>query len=326
MSTDRQVGSTGSEAPFAKRAVFTLSDFARNAQIPHARALGRLKYHLRRGRIVTLERGLYAVVPPGAHSDSFQADRYLVAAATRPDAIFSHHAALELLGAAHSDWNVCTVFTERRRRKLALANVELLFLSHPTALRQRSLEDVGTRQVERHGSLLRVTGAERTLVDGFRQSRLVGGLPELVESAAGFGVLDLELLKRTLAAYGQRSLWAAVGWFLERYQETFFVPDDYLTLLEKKRPRSTHYIPRNERAGDKKIRVPWVFFNRQAMTSFHIRGLNLNYFVAILCKIAIILIQWILNGMIKRVMRIYPNTASILNPLNNFGMMKIELK
>ena len=228
---------------------FTLDEFANEAQLPPPKALDRLKYHLRLGRIDTLERGLYAVVPPGSSRERFQPDRYLVAAATRPDAIFSHHAALELLGAAHSDWNVCTVFTKRRRRKLVLATVELQYLAHPTSLRKRSLEDLGTRQVERQGSLLRVTGPERTLVDGFRQPRHVGGLSELVESAAGFGVLELDLLMRILDVYDQRSLWAAVGWFLERYKETFFVPDDYLESLEKRRPRSTQYVPRGERSG-----------------------------------------------------------------------------
>jgi len=249
MSTNRQVTPKNAETFFASRSVFTLDEFANEAQLPPPKALDRLKYHLRRGRIVTLERGLYAVVPPGSSRERFQPDRYLVAAATRPDAIFSHHAALELLGAAHSDWNVCTVFTKRRRRKLVLATVELQFLAHPTALRKKRHETLGTRQVERQGTLLRITSPERTLVDGFRQPSQVGGLSELVESAAGFAVLDLDLLTRILDAYDQRSLWSAVGWFLERYKKTFFVPDDYLKRLEKKRPRSTHYIPRSERTG-----------------------------------------------------------------------------
>lgn len=55
-----------------------------------------------------LERGLYATVPRGVAPGEFIPDRYLAALAARPDCIFSHHAALELLGTAHSDWNVCT--------------------------------------------------------------------------------------------------------------------------------------------------------------------------------------------------------------------------
>jgi hypothetical protein len=156
---------------------------------------------------------------------------------------------LELLGAAHSDWNVCSLFTDRRRTKLELKRVEIRFLAHPSALLRKGLVELATRKVERLGRLLRVTSPERTLVDGFRQQKLVGGLSELIESAAGFGVLDLDLLREILEAYEQKALWAAVGWFLERYQSTFYVPPEYLVLLESRRPVSPHYLPRSERSG-----------------------------------------------------------------------------
>lgn len=116
-------------------------------------------------------------------------------------------------------------------------------------LADRQLEKLATRQVERRGKLLLVTGPERTLVEGFRRPREVGGLSELVESAAGFGVLDLNLLDDVLAAFDQRSLWAAVGWFLERFRDTFFVPAEYLDRLEARRPRSPQYLPRGLRSG-----------------------------------------------------------------------------
>lgn len=57
-------------------------------------------------------------------------------------------------------------------------------------------------------------------------------------------MLDLELLDQVLLAYAQRSLWASVGWFLERFRETFFVPAHYLTQLEERKPRSPQYLPR----------------------------------------------------------------------------------
>lgn len=71
------------------------------------------------------------------------------------------------------------------------------------------------RRVPYVETTLRVTGPERTLADGFRQLRLVGGLEELVTSAAGFASLDLEQLDALLRAYDLRILYAAVGWFLE---------------------------------------------------------------------------------------------------------------
>ena len=70
--------------------------------------LERLKYAAGRGKLKMLARGVYASVPPGVEPATFQPDRFLAAAALRPDALFSHHSALELLGAAHSEWRRCT--------------------------------------------------------------------------------------------------------------------------------------------------------------------------------------------------------------------------
>jgi hypothetical protein len=88
------------------------------------------------------------------------------------------------------------------------------------------------------------------LVDGFRRLDLVGGLEELVTSAAGFPSLDLAELGAVLTAYDLRILYAGVGWFLETYRAHFFVPDDFLVRLEKKRPVGPQYLPRRARAED----------------------------------------------------------------------------
>lgn len=238
-----------SDSFFATHPVFTLDELA-HALAPSdgkGPAKERVKYYLARGRLKSVARGVYATVPPGADPAAFQPDPYLVAIAVRRDAVLSHHSALELLGAAHSVFHLCTAFAGRRRAPLRVGPIEIRFLSHPPKLVRQNLQQLGTRRVDRQGQWLGVTGPERTLVDGFRQPHLVGGLAELVESAAGFGVLDLDLLKSVLAAYAEKVLWAAVGWFLETYRQTFFVPDDYLNALAKNRPRSPHYLPRRER-------------------------------------------------------------------------------
>lgn len=209
----------------------------------------RLKYHLECGRLKSVVRGVYAAVPPGLAPERFQPDPFLVAYALRADAVFSHHCALDLLGAAHSDWNLFTVLTTRRRRPLDLDGFQLRFLNHPVALERAGKQQLGLRTTERSGKTLRLTGPERTLIDGFRQPHLAGGVEELVESAAGFPVLELELLQELLSAYGSKSLWAATGWFLERYRQTFYVSDEVLAAIEVNAPTAPHYFSRNRRGG-----------------------------------------------------------------------------
>jgi predicted transcriptional regulator of viral defense system len=215
---------------------------------PSPALVKRLKYLQATGRVVSLERGLYATVRRGHDPDAVSPDPYLVAAVLRPDGAFAYHSALTLLGAGHSDWNVVTVLSQRRRRPLVLRTARVEILPHPAALVRKDATDLGVRQVPYLDMTFRVTGPERTLVDGVRQLRLVGGLEELVTSAAGFASLDLELLDAVLRAYHLRILYAAVGWFLETYRAHFFVPDDFLARLERRRPVAPHYLPRRARA------------------------------------------------------------------------------
>jgi predicted transcriptional regulator of viral defense system len=231
--------------------VFSL-DEAAQALAPAGGKAGtveRLKHHLAAGRLKLVTREIYAVVPQGVEAQKFQPDPFLVGAAIRPEGVFSHHSALELLGAAHSVWNQCTLYVPNRRRALSLTGMMISFLEQPKAMRITGAEGFATRKVERQGKLLPVTGPERTLVEGFSRPGLAGGLEELVVSASGFPTLDLHLLKDVLKRYGVAKLWASAGWFLERFQSAFHVSDSYLLELEKFRPVSPQYLLRDRRGG-----------------------------------------------------------------------------
>jgi predicted transcriptional regulator of viral defense system len=236
---------------FATHTVFSLDEAARALAPPGGRAgtVERLKHHLQKGRLKAVTRGVYAVVPPGVAAGRFQPDPILVAAATRPDAVFAYHAALDLLGAAHSVFRETTVFTAARRGATYFGTFTVRFLGYPGALSAPTLVHLGTRQVDRRGRLLRCTGPERTLLEGFRRPGLVGGVEELVLSAAGFPTLDMGLLEEVLGRYDLATLWAAAGWFLERFQAVFHVPDDVIARFETRRPRSPHYLERDRRGG-----------------------------------------------------------------------------
>ncbi len=236
---------------FATHPVFSL-DEATSALAPRGQRAGtveRLKHHLATGRITLVTRGVYAVTPPGEQGVRFAPDPVLVAAAARVDAVFAYHSALELLGVAHSLWQQYTVFTASRRRPVEVGGATISFLDHPGPLRREGLRHLATRTVERQGRLVRVTGPERSLVESMRRPGLAGGLEEAVDSASGFAVLDLPLLEEVLTRYDLAGLWAAVGWFLERYQARFHVPEAVLKRLERHRPRAPQYLERGRRRG-----------------------------------------------------------------------------
>src|SRR5713226_6907834 len=90
--------------------VFSVSEMARVLKTPRKLTEFRLRYYVRTARIVRAARGVYAVIPPGSSRRSFAPDALLVAAALDPNGIFSHHAALELLGASHSEFEICSLW------------------------------------------------------------------------------------------------------------------------------------------------------------------------------------------------------------------------
>ena len=204
--------------------------------------------HLRTGRLKPVTRGIYAVVPLAASIDQFQPDPILVATVVQPEGVFSHHSALELLGVAHSMWRQCTLYVAQRRRPLVLNGATVRFMEQPACVRSRGRQ-LGVRKIERQGRLLLTTGPERTLVEGFHRPSLAGGAEELVRSASGFTTLDLDVLGEVLRRYKTGNLWAATGWFLERFQKTFHVPEKVLSGMEKRRPRSKQYLERDRRGG-----------------------------------------------------------------------------
>jgi hypothetical protein len=112
---------------FNTQSVFSLNEAARDLAPAGGRkgTVERLKYHLKTSRLKLVTRGIYAVIPPGVPVESYHPDPFLVAAAVRPDGVFSYHSALELLGAAHSVWIRYTLYVEQRRRPLSLNSTDV---------------------------------------------------------------------------------------------------------------------------------------------------------------------------------------------------------
>ncbi len=239
------------EAFFAEHPVFRLEDWAAILKGPggHRRAHEKAKYYVRTGRLARVARSLYAVVPVGTAPGQFKPDPYLVAAALRSDAILAYHSALDLLGVAHSIFHWFPYVTLGSRRLVRFRGYEWPAVRPHGALLRRRKAGFGTTFLDRRGVRLRVTGPERSLVDGLMALRWVGGLDELVESAGGFRDLDLDLLGAYLRFFDKRVLYAAVGWFLEKHPETAEAPQPFLDTLERRAAGSPIYLGSRSRGG-----------------------------------------------------------------------------
>jgi predicted transcriptional regulator of viral defense system len=209
----------------------------------------RLRYLEQTGRVASVVRGVYAVVPPGQMADTIQPDPFLVLQALRPDVVFCGHSALDLQGVAHSVWNVVSAYSKGSPNSFSHGGVTYRTISWPEILlaphRFQTL-------VDRRGKILSVTGPELTLLEGFEYPHRVGGIEELVRSADSFRKLDGGVLLDLLERVDERKLYAAVGWFLSRDAGKWKIEPRFLEELRRRGPKTTVYL---ERGADRSVLV-----------------------------------------------------------------------
>lgn len=238
---------------FRSHPVFTGEEFAK-----HLSSSGRegartkesvLAYHTRTRRLLRVKRGLYATIPPGANSDSYPIDPYLVASRLTRDSVLSHHTALEFHGRAYTAWQQFIYQARRPLERLAFRSHTFLGTRFPEALIQSGNELFDVLTMERSNMSLRVASLERTMVDVLSRPRYSGGWEEVWRSLESIEFFDLDrvveyalLLKNATAA-------ATVGFFLRQHQDTLMVEERYLDELRRNCPRRPHYLDRTKSGG-----------------------------------------------------------------------------
>ena len=210
-----------------------------------------LGYHTRAGRLYRIRQGMYAVIPPGADGDTYPVDPYLVAARLTPDAVLSHHTALEFHGRAYSVWQHFIYSAERPVETLTFRDQVFRGAKFPRALVRSGTEYHGVLTAERFGVPVRVTSLERTLVDVLHRPDLAGGWEEVWRSLEVVEFFNLDEVVAYALLLDNATTAARVGFFLEQHRETLMVEDDHLKALEQCRPRQPHYLDRSRRRGGK---------------------------------------------------------------------------
>ncbi len=231
--------------------VFTLKEFKafldENASVNEWTQNNLLAYYKRKGRILGVKRGLYAVVPLGMEPDSFLPDPFLIAAKMAEDSVLSYHTALEFYGSAYSVQNRFIYLSRAQRKKLPWRGYDFQGVPFPSTLLRKKKASFGIRTEDRRGLQVKVTVLERTMVDVFDRPDLGGGWEEIWRSMDLVDYLNLEEVVRYTLLLGNSTTVAKVGFYLEQNRERLIVDDSYLKRLRKKRPPT----PRNmERTGN----------------------------------------------------------------------------
>lgn len=206
-----------------------------------------LAYHRKTGSIVSIRRGLYAVVPPGARSASYSVDPFLVAAKLTRDAVLSYHTALDFHGHAYSVQEHFIYTASRPLSPVTFRTYIFRGARFPESLRRVNRENFGVIRMDRSGMEVKVTSLERTMVDVLNRPELSGDWEEIWRSLESVEFFNLDKVVEYALLLGNATTAAKVGFFLEQHREPLMVEEKHLKPLHDLRPRQPHYLERGKR-------------------------------------------------------------------------------
>ena len=206
-----------------------------------------LAYHTRAGRLLRVRRGLFAVIPQGADSDTYPVDPYLVAGKLTRDSVLSHHTALEFHGRAYSMWQQVTYSAARPLDKLAFRSHVFQGTRFPEALRRLRKEHFEALTRERSGVSVMVASLERTLVDVLDRPQQSGGWEEVWRSLESVEFFNLDRVVEYALLLDNSTTASKVGFFLDQHREDLMVQERHLGALRERRPHQPHYLDRKRR-------------------------------------------------------------------------------
>lgn len=235
---------------FAQHPVFTYEEFVAFQKSQGARNLGSIKallhYYIKKGRLTSIRRGLYASIPYGYDIDSFPVEPYLIAAKVTEDAIIAYHTALEYHGSAYSIFHHFYFMTAHQIKPFFFQTETFISTLHPKILLEKKHTDFEINTGMRFGHDERVTSIERTLVDVLTKPEVSGGWEEVWRSLELVPVFNIDKVIEYALLLENNTTVAKVGYFFESTQEQFGTTDEQLKELEKHCPKQPHYIDRSK--------------------------------------------------------------------------------
>lgn len=236
---------------FARHPVFRFEEFraahSASGERSAATTASVLKQHVAAGNLINIRRGLYACVPPTAEAASFRVDPFLLASRLADDSVIGYHAALQLLGKAHSVWHHITYLTRHRGKRFEYQDTVYIPVAAPAPVRGLPDFGGGVREESRHGLRVRVTGHERTMVDVLDAPDHGGGWEEIWRSLESIEFVDLDLVVEYALRLSSALTAARVGFYLEQHRDELMVEDRHLEALQARAPRQPRYFERHRR-------------------------------------------------------------------------------
>ncbi|MDR1193893.1 MAG: transcriptional regulator [Peptococcaceae bacterium] len=187
--------------------------------------------YLKKGYIQSVKRGLYTAVDLATGESAV--NKFRIAGKITPSSYVSHHAAFEYYGYANQVSYQVEVSSETAFASFGYAGITYAYLA------SRIKDGVITRP-----DGVRVTDAERAVLDGINDFEKVMGLEELLRCLELMPPVKEDKLLAYLAAYGKQVLYQKTGYILEHFRRIWNLSDDFFTACEARIGKSKRYLYR----------------------------------------------------------------------------------
>lgn len=205
-----------------------------------------LAYHLQRGHIIRIRKGLYYTIPIGTDPKTYPIDPYLIASKMAPDAVLAYHTSLGFHGKLHFLRNDFIYVTQKKLQPpFVFHNLLFRGISIPKGTSHNT--HFGVEIVDYHGCKIRVTSLERTFVDILDRPALIDNWEEIWRSLESIEYLNLQQILGYTRLLNNATTYIRIAFFLDQHREIFNLSEKDLVVFDAFKPKSPHYLVRHSK-------------------------------------------------------------------------------
>lgn len=209
-----------------------------------------LHYHKKKGHILLIRRGIYAVIPKDTQGP-YIVDPYLLGSKLKDDSVLSYQTALALHGKSHTIVNHFYYLTAARpKNNFEFQGNVYQAVSIPSILKTPYF---GIDKINRMGVDIALTSLERTFVDILDRPYLCLSWEEIFRSIENIEFLNSEDVIEYTFLLGNKTTAAIVGFVLEMNHKRWMIPSKHLKNLKKLLPNQPFYLERSMKGSQKLI-------------------------------------------------------------------------
>lgn len=214
-----------------------------------------LQYHTRKSHILPIRRHVYSVVARGATVEEapYATDHLLLASKLTTGAVIAYVSALDYYGCLHSaHFDVVYLGgindTNPSQSRFEYGGCTYRCTLTPAALKQKKAVDFEVCKGVRSGQTVWVTSLERAFVDVLDRPELMAyDWEEIARSLEKVYLSRPSALIEYLKLLDSRTTASRVGFFLERNQKQYGIPQEVIDQVQElSAKRTVHLDPRNK--------------------------------------------------------------------------------